>query len=179
MHEKCHAWGPRGRSAACPCLPTKDVDFFSQQSTFSPVESLWVTPAQSASLLAGSGPRGVWGGRGGHKQAVINTCCYSWHLLCVKGLYWGKRMVLVVLFIPFCCSAPCQTLESTQRQRTVHLSVNKGYLFKMRINSEFWQLSVWGCLLWGWGKGHETCCLLEKSLLVAFKAKYSLEKHWK
>lgn len=60
---------------------------------------------------------------------------------------------------PFLPGAKCWWVY-TNKER-VHLSINKGYLFKMRINFEsVWQFCVWGCLLWGQGEGSEIHYLL-------------------
>lgn len=122
--------------------------------------SCWITWAEAAPIAAWLWtPRGLRGEEGGSVLTTAVTAgIYSAQRVCV--LWEKRRMVIVVIFIPFCFSASCQTQESTHRQKRAHLSANRGCLFKMRIHSEFWQLSVWGCLLWGWGKGHETCCLL-------------------
>lgn len=158
MHGKCQAWGPQGKCVACPCLPAKDTGSFSQRVPLvSPDNTRWSCLCCSLAL----DPEGPGGKKGVHKRAVITTAAavgiYSAQMSFM--LWEKKRTVLAVISTPFCFSASCQTLESTHRQKRVRLSVNKGYLFKMRINSEFWQLSVWEHLLWGWGKGRETCCL--------------------
>lgn len=149
MHGKCQAWDPQGKSVACPCLPAKAMDSFSQQVPLVLLESLWITPAGSASLAAGFGPWSVWGEEGGSQAGCDHNCCYSWHLFCTKALGTEENGPCGHLD-PFLllCLMP-NTGECTHRQKRVHLSVNKGCLFKMRMNSEFWQPSVWGCLLWG------------------------------
>lgn len=80
------------------------------------------------------------GGEEGGSQAscdhkLLSQLAFTLH----KGsVLWEKmRMVLVAILTPFCCCASCQTLQSTHRQMRVHLSVNKGCLFKVRMNSEF------------------------------------------
>lgn len=144
MHGKCQAWDPQGKSVVCPFLPTKGMGSFSQQVPLVLLESL------CTSLAAGFGPWGVLGWRRGVTSKLWSQLLLQLAFTLHKGsaLWEKKRMVLVAIFIAFGFSASCQTLESTHRQKQVHLSVNKGYLFMVRINSEFWQPSVWGCLLW-------------------------------
>lgn len=107
--------------------------------------------------------QGVWEGRMRFANKLWSQLLLELAFALHKGvMLWERKWIS--LWSPLALSASLSHAKHwwvyTKKKR-VHLLIKKGCLFKRRIYlGSIWQLSVWGCLLRGRGKGSELNRLL-------------------